>query len=343
MISKAKGITIAGTTLLDTVKNIETYPKAGMLVHISDIKRSVGGCVPNVSINLAKIDRNIPIKAVTKIGKDENGEFIRKELKTNGINVDGVCCSESEPTGFCDVMSIPSGERTFFLKKGANSVFSPEDVDEESLACDMFHIGYIFLLDQFDKEDKEFGTVMARFLSMLQKKGIKTSIDVVSDATGNYSKKIIPALKYCDYFIVNEIECCETWKLSPYSELGELNVESIHMAMDKCIEAGVSRKVIVHCKEACFCLDKNGEFTTVFSLNVPKEIIKGTVGAGDAFCAGCLYGLYKGLQDKEILEFASAAAACNLLEANATDGMKDKNEIIKLPAKYGRLNNKKSL
>ncbi len=343
MVSKAKGITIAGTTLLDTVKNIETYPKAGMLVHISDIKRSVGGCVPNVSINLAKIDRSIKIKAVAKIGKDENGEFIQKELKTNGINVDGVHRFENEPTGFCDVMSVPSGERTFFLKKGANSVFSPEDIDEESLDCDMFHIGYIFLLDQFDKEDKEFGTVMARFLSTLQKKGIKTSIDVVSDATGNYSKKIIPALKYCDYFIVNEIECCETWKLSPYSESGELNVESIRMAMDKCIEAGVSRKVIVHCKEACFCLDKKGEFTAVSSLKIPKEAIKGTVGAGDAFCAGCLYGLYKGLPDKEILEFASAAAACSLFEANATYGMKDKNEIIKLSSKYGRLNKKISL
>ena len=37
-----------------------------------------------------------------------------------------------------------------------------------------------------------------------------------------------------------------------------------------------------------------------------------------------------------MLEFASAAAACNLLEANAVDGMKPRNEIIKLAEKYGR-------
>ena len=35
-----------------------------------------------------------------------------------------------------------------------------------------------------------------------------------------------------------------------------------------------------------------------------------------------------------MLEFAAAAAACSLLEANATDGMKDRNEIMKLMKKY---------
>ena len=73
------------------------------------------------------------------------------------------------------------------------------------------------------------------------------------------------------------------------------------------------------------------------SLNIPKEEIKGSVGAGDAFCAGCLYGLYNGYSDRQILEFASAAAACCLFAANAVDGMKPKNEILKLQDKYGRL------
>ena len=55
------------------------------------------------------------------------------------------------------------------------------------------------MLDAFDKADDEYGTVMARFLHDVQKKGIKTSVDVVSDATADYKAKIIPALKYCDY------------------------------------------------------------------------------------------------------------------------------------------------
>ena len=56
-------------------------------------------------------------------------------------------------------------------------------------------------------------------------------------------------------------------------------------------------------------------------------MIKGSVGAGDSFCAGSLDGIYYGLSDEETLKFSSAAAACNLFEANSIDGMKTKEEI----------------
>ena len=65
-------------------------------------------------------------------------------------------------------------------------------------------------------------------------------------------------------------------------------------------------------------------------------MIKGKVGAGDSYCAGCLYGLYNGYSDREILEFASAAAICNLFAENSIDGMLKKSEIEKIPEKYGR-------
>ena len=81
----------------------------------------------------------------------------------------------------------------------------------------------------------------------------------------------------------------------------------------------------------------DGQVTEVPSLRIPKEEIMGSVGAGDAFCAGCLYGIYNGFSDRQTLEFASAAAACNLFAANSVDGMKTKNEILQLAEKYGRI------
>ena len=72
-------------------------------------------------------------------------------------------------------------------------------------------------------------------------------------------------------------------------------------------------------------------------MKIPKEEIKGSVGAGDAFCAGCLYGLYNHYSDKQILEFASAAAACNLFAANSVDGMKNKREILQMSETYQRM------
>ena len=107
------------------------------------------------------------------------------------------------------------------------------------------------------------------------------------------------------------------------------------IAMKKMVEAGVTGKVVIHCREACFSLDAvTHEFVEVESFDIPSDLIRGRVGAGDAFCAGCLYGLYNGFSDREMLEFATGAASCNLFEANSVDGMRTKNEILKLIDEY---------
>ncbi len=337
MLGEKRGIGIAGNIIADIVKTIDTFPKEGMMAQISDVSPAVGGCVPNTSINLAKIDSGIPVSVYGKAGTDENGRYILSKLRQYGINTEGIKLSSEHPTSFCDVMSLSGGERTFFHRKGANAVFSPEDIDVDSLKCDIFHIGYILLLDVFDSKDEQYGTVMARFLERVQKRGIKTSIDVVSDSCADYAKKIIPALKYCNYAIMNEIEGCRIFGLDAYHNDGSLNISNIRLAMTKIAECGVKDKVILHSKERSFVYDASGtRFEESPSLKIPPEKIKGSVGAGDAFCAGCLYGIYQGFSDRQMLEFASAAAACSLFAVNSIDGMRPKNEIFNLITEYGR-------
>ena len=71
----------------------------------------------------------------------------------------------------------------------------------------------------------------------------------------------------------------------------------------------------------------------------PPDFIKGSVGAGDAYAAACLYGLYHNYENKELLEFASAAAACNLSAEDSISGMKSKSEIEKMQKTYKRKTN----
>ena len=337
MSQKKGGITLAGNILTDVVKTVDCYPNIGMLANISDVSRAVGGCVPNTGIDLKKIDKDLRVTAIGKIGKDEAGEYLLEKFKEYGLECDKVKFSETKPTSFSDVMSMPSGERTFFHARGANAEFSPEDIDVDALDCDIFHIGYILLLDSMDKADEQYGTVMARLLKAVQEKGIKTSIDVVSDSTADYKAKIIPALRYSNYAIMNEIESGMISDLDPYNEDKTLNVDNIRKTMEIMDKCGVKDKIIIHCKEAGFCYDvRSGEFTASPSLNIPKEAIKGSVGAGDAFCAGALYGIYNEFSDKEILDFASSAAACNLFAENSIDGMKPAEDIKNMAAKYGR-------
>ena len=336
MTGERSGIAIAGNILTDLVKNVDCWPQVGMLANISSISRAVGGCTPNTSINLAKIDSDIPVFAIGCVGDDEHGHYVISQLQKNGIDTSGVTVMEEQSTGFSDVINLPTGERTFFHARGVNSLFSPEHVNLSSLRCRILHIGYIFLLDSFDAPDAEYGTVMAKFLHNVQNLGIKTSIDVVSDSLADYPSMIIPALKYCDYVIINEIECCSIWGYDPRHADNSLNIPLLKKAMEQTFACGINDKLIVHSKEASFCLNHTGQFTMVPSLKIPSEDVKGSVGAGDAFCAGCLHSIYNNYTDNQILEFASAAAACNLFAENAVDGMRNKIAIQKMMDTYPR-------
>lgn len=336
MTDGGRGIAVCGNILNDIVKMIESYPEKGMLSNITAMSRAVGGCVPNVAIDLAKIDGDLPLTVYGRIGDDESGRYALSELQKNGINVGNVVTSASDSTGFSDVMTVTGkGERTFFHYIGANQEFSPDDIGK--LNCDILHIGYILLLPSFDESDSEYGTVMARFLKSVQEKGIKTSIDVVSNSDGKFREKVVPALKYSDYAIMNEIEGCSVSGLTPRHEDGRINVESIKKTMELFFEYGVRDTVVLHCPEAGFAMTSDGGFYCVPSLYHPDGFIKGTVGAGDAFCAGCLYGFYRGYSPELTLEFAAGAATCNLTAADSVSGMRSRDEIFEICKQYPKL------
>ena len=82
-------------------------------------------------------------------------------------------------------------------------------------------------------------------------------------------------------------------------------------------------------------MDKEGNFYAVGSVDIPRSDIKGTVGAGDAFCAGMLYSIYKGFDIPYALRVAGCAAICNLTEKNSIDGLRPFEEAMKMEDKYG--------
>ena len=331
------GIAVAGNILTDEVKIIESFPEKGMLVGITAMSRAVGGSVPNTLISLAKIDPTLSLSALGKRGDDESGRYVQSELQRCGIDTSGILVDPKSPTGFSDVMTLrDTGERTFFHNRGANAKFIPEDINLSTLNCRMLHVAYIHLLDGFDAPDPEYGTTLARFLKAAQEEGILTSIDVVSSLNEKFAERIIAALPYTDNAIMNEIEACGVSGLPPRDVDGKLILDNIRATMDLLMSYGVGQRVFLHCPEAGFCLSRAGEFTVVPSLKLPAGYVKGTVGAGDAFAAGCLYGIYHGYTDTEILEFASGAAACNLAAEDSVSGMRDAGYVRELIGTYGK-------
>ena len=101
------------------------------------------------------------------------------------------------------------------------------------------------------------------------------------------------------------------------------NLEKIARALK---DMGVSERVIIHMPETGVCLSDNG-FFELPSWELPKGFIKGKTGAGDAFCAGALIGIYRGLDEMGILTLAQKSATASLSAADAIGGMVSEAEI----------------
>lgn len=328
---KKKGIAVAGNMIVDMLYPINGFPKPGELTTITgDVSCATGGCLCNDIIDLAALDANLPLTALGRVGDDNSGDFILEKLRAwPNINIDQV--KRGGTTSFTLVMADEiSKQRSFYQCRGANAAFCEDDIDWDMLDVDILHIGYILLLDALDEQDEAYGTKMARLLHTAQEKGIKTSIDVVTEAGDRFRHIVSPALKYTDYCVINEAEAQATTGIQLMDESGKLIKENLPAALKAMKELGVSTWAVIHCPEGGFGLDEKNDYIEVPGLKLPEGYIKGSVGAGDAFCSGVLYGAWKDMELADAIKLGTAAAACSLSQSGATEGMRPVDAAMKL-------------
>ena len=315
------GISVAGTVLIDKINEISAYPKSGELTKINSVKLAVGGCVPNVACDLKKIRPKMDVYAIGKIGDDADGKYIVDYLDDSGVDTSKIITDTSDNTSMTQVMSVRGGQRTFFTYPGTSSTFGYSDIDFDNLNTKILHLGYFLLLDKVDNGDG------LNILKEAKARNIETSIDLVSENSNRYLL-VLPCLPYTDNLIINETEAGGITGITPTAD----NLTAIATRLK---EFGVKDRVIIHTPDFGVCVSERG-VNIVPSYDLPQGFVKGTTGAGDAFCAGALLGIYQDKTDKEILEFASAAAVAALSSADAIGGLRSEREIEELCKNFVR-------
>lgn len=326
-----KGIAIAGNLLVDMLYPVSGFPGPGELTTITgDLSRATGGCLCNDIIDLAALDPALPLVALGRAGNDEAGNYVLDRLRA-WPNIDLSQLRRGGTTSYTLVIfDEVTKQRTFYHCRGANAEFCEADIDWDGLDVDILHIGYILLLDALDAPDDECGTKMARLLRAAKRRGIRTSIDVVTEAGERFSRIVPPALKYADYCIINEVEAQATTGIPLVDESGDPIREHMPAALMRMKEMGVSTWAVIHCPKGGYGVDERGRYVEVPGLVLPEGYIRGSVGAGDAFCSGVLYAAWKEMGLREAIELGTAAAACSLSQPGATEGMRNYTETMAL-------------
>jgi sugar/nucleoside kinase (ribokinase family) len=317
----ARGIIGAGNWIVDKVKMIDRWPGEGELCNILGQEAGWGGGPCNVLFDLAALGCDIPLYAAGVLGKDAEGEELLAQIRARGIDDRSMSFSDSASTSFTDVMTVESsGRRTFFHNRGANAELDYPHLAAIDAPAKLFYIGYLLLLDAMDRPDPAHGTVAARVLKEMRAKGYRTVVDVVTEDASRFQDTVLPALVQIDCLVVNEVEagcCCDREVRKANGSIdGEALVASARFLLDE----GVQELVVVHCPEGAIALEKHGALHAVPSCHIKEDAIVGSVGAGDAFCAGVLYGLHEDLPLDEALRLGVAGAWFNLQAATASGG-----------------------
>lgn len=330
-----KGILAGGNWIIDQVKLVDVYPQPESLANISSQSEGTGGSPFNILVDLAKMGAGFPLAAAGLVGQDDLGSTILRICKENKIQTKLLGTTKEVPTSYTDVMTeIKGGRRTFFHNRGANALWTGEDIAFESTREKIFHLGYLLLLDALEKPDRKHGNKAAALLARAKAAGLKTSVDVVSEDSNRFKDVVAPALPHTDYCILNEIEAGKTTGFKIRMDDGGLDTVSLRHAAGALLQMGVGEAVIIHVPEGGFARTRDGKDYWQSSLNLPKKYIVGSAGAGDAFCAGVLYGIHEGQDLRESMLLGVCAAAASLADPTCTGGMQPREAVLALAKKY---------
>jgi sugar/nucleoside kinase (ribokinase family) len=329
------GILAGGNWIVDKLKFIDTWPQQDALANILSESIGNGGSPFNILMDLAKLGAPFPLAGVGLIGNDADGKWISKQCAAHQINTEQLRIHSAAHTSYTDVMTVKgAGRRTFFHQRGANAFLDDEHFNFDSNAAKIFHLGYLLLLDRMDQPDAKFGTVAACTLQRAQQAGCQTSIDVVSEYSRRFPEIVLPALPFVDFCFLNEFELERTTDIKIRQNQG-VNLAALETAAKALLQAGVRQWVVVHFPEGACALGRDGRLRVQGSLDVPSSKIVGTVGAGDAFAAGVLYGLHEGCPIETVLRYGICVAASCLTGAGASDGVQPFKECLALEKTFG--------
>jgi len=101
------------------------------------------------------------------------------------------------------------------------------------------------------------------------------------------------------------------------------------------LENGAMELVVVHCPVVAIAVTRAGASFTKPSAQIPRSLVAGANGAGDAFAAGMLYGVHEGWSIEDALTLAHAAAAASLRSLSTTGAVEHWRKCLELANQWG--------
>jgi 2-dehydro-3-deoxygluconokinase len=267
----------------------------GLLRYANRFDKFIGGTESNTMVSLAKL--GFSTGWISRLGADEFGYTIRDFVRGHGVDVSRVVFDADAPTGIFFVEKNANDEvRSFYYRKGsAASRMNEEDLDMDYIGgYKMLHFtGITPILSESCRQ------MTKSLIQAVKKEGMIVSFDPNLRLTmGNietFRKVQLPLMEMVDIFLPSEKEL-----------LLLMDTQDLESAIAKVQDLGPPQIVIKKGDQGCLLIKDDARHRApVF----PVKRVVSSMAAGDAFNAGYLAGVLKGLDEPTTLKLATCVGA----------------------------------
>lgn len=259
-------ISILGSINMDIVLKVDRMAKVGETLLARSLDKVAGGKGANQGVAAARLGSKVYM--IGKLGKDDNGDILYRNIENDNINVEYILKDDKEPTGMAIVTVDKDGNNSIVVVSGANMSLKKEDIY------------------QFKEAIKDSNILITQF---------ETPIDVAEDAfklakSFGVTTILNPApakeitenlLKNTDIIIPNEMEAFEITKIKIKNE------NDIKKSAEVFLERGIKFVIITLGEKGAAIISKyKFEIIPAYKVNAID-----TTAAGDSFIGALAHKL----------------------------------------------------
>jgi sugar/nucleoside kinase (ribokinase family) len=248
----------------------------------------LGGNGGNCAYVLAGL--GAPTALCSAVGQDDLGRIVRGWLHTQGVDLTGLRHHPQRATAFTTIVSDRNRNRLAFHHPGALAAFDFADIPTELLTK-----ANVVLATSYTIMPKLRSAGWSQALALAQAQGAITAVDI-GPAIGQPAQvaELQALMPYVDYWLTNrhELAVCT-------------GCDEVAAGAALLLTAG-ARTVVVKLGKGGAAVYRQDSHFTVPAFAVA---VRSTVGAGDSFNAGLLYGLQQGWPLAQAVRFGNAVAA----------------------------------
>ena len=284
---------VVGDLNADLILSGDVEPAFGQIEKlINDATLTLGSSAGIFACGAARLGLRVAL--VGKVGDDEFGRFIVREMNVRGVNTEGVVVDPRVKTGLTVILSR-GNDRAMLTYSGSIGALRFAEIDRTLIArARHLHVGCYFLLDALRPD-------IPTLFEMAHASGLSVSLDTNYDPAEKWDGGLAGVLRRTDVFLPNETELCAIAGIADTEAALEWLASGGAMVAVKC----GARGAMARCRN---------ERASAQALVVD---VVDTTGAGDTFDAGFIYGYLAGW---ELARALRLGCVCGSLSVRAAGG-----------------------